>query len=97
MRKLILAALLGLSFGLGSARAAEVVVTVAPPHAVHEHRPVAPGPSYVWIGGYQSWNGRAYAWVPGHWVMPPHAHAPWVAPKWNPRHDGWVFTEGRWR
>jgi hypothetical protein len=97
MRKFILAALLGLSFGIGSAQAAEVVVKVTPPHAVREHRPAAPGPRYVWVDGYQSWNGRAYVWVPGRWELPPREHARWVAPKWTHRHDGYVFTEGHWR
>jgi hypothetical protein len=97
MRKLILALILGLSFGIGSAQAAEVVVRTKPPHAVREHRPPSPGSRYVWIDGYQSWNGRAYAWVPGRWELPPREHAQWVAPKWTHRHDGYVFSEGHWR
>jgi hypothetical protein len=97
MRKLILATILGLAFGIGSANAAEVVVRVAPPHAVREHRPKAPGPRYVWIPGYQRWDGRGYAWERGRWELPPREHARWVAPKWNHRRDGWVFVEGHWR
>ena len=92
--------LIGLAFAgvltLGSAMA-EVVVRVAPPAAVVETRPAAPGPGYVWINGYQSWNGSAYAWVPGRWERPPRAHARWVAHRWVHRHGGWVMVEGHWR
>ena len=79
-----------------SATAAEVVVQVAPPHFV-EHRVRAPGPGYVWIGGYQNWNGSGYAVVPGRWEMPPRRNAHWVAHRWNHHHNGWVLTEGHWR
>lgn len=83
-----------LTFGVASA---EVVVRVAPPAAVVETRPAVPGPGYVWINGYQQWNGSAYVWVPGKWEMPPRPHARWVAHHWVHRHGGWVMVEGRWR
>ncbi|MGO4886051.1 MAG: YXWGXW repeat-containing protein [Bryobacteraceae bacterium] len=76
---------------------AEVVVKVAPPAAVVETRPAAPGPGYVWIDGYQNWNGSAYVWVPGRWEMPPRPHARWVAHRWVHRHGGYVMVEGHWR
>ena len=31
------------------------------------------------------------------WEKPPRAHAVWVAPRYTHRHDGYVYTEGRWR
>lgn len=77
---------------------AEVVVRVAPPapqSVVVVGR--APGPKYVWIGGYQRWNGSRYVWVPGRWIVPPRAGAVWVAPRWVPRNGGYVFVAGRWR
>jgi hypothetical protein len=76
---------------------AEVVVKVAPPAAVVETRPAAPGAGYVWISGYQNWNGSAYVWVPGKWEMPPRAHARWVAHRWVHRNGGYVMVEGHWR
>lgn len=76
---------------------AEVVVKVGPPAAVVETRPVSPGPNYVWVDGYQQWNGNAYVWVPGRWDVPPRPHARWVAHHWVHRHGGWVMVEGRWR
>lgn len=77
--------------------AADVFVRVAPPRAVVETRPVMPGPGYVWTPGYQRWDGHAYVWVPGAWVMPPHAHAHWVAHRWEHRRGGYVFVQGHWR
>lgn len=92
--------LMGLAFAsaltLGTAMA-EVVVRVAPPAAVVETRPAAPGAGYVWINGYQNWNGSAYVWVPGRWELPPHPHARWVAHRWVHRGGGYVMVEGHWR
>ncbi|MGC9951559.1 MAG: YXWGXW repeat-containing protein [Bryobacteraceae bacterium] len=76
---------------------AEVIVKVAPPAEVAEARPASPGPNYIWIGGYQRWDGAAYVWVPGRWEVPPHPGARWVAHRWVRRHDGYAFVEGRWR
>jgi hypothetical protein len=97
MRKLLTATLFSLAVGLGSAYAADIVVKVAPPRAVVEHREARPSPQHVWIAGYHRWDGNAYAWEKGHWEVPPRAHAKWVAPRWNHRRDGYVFAEGFWR
>ncbi len=96
LRKGLIAAVFGAMLSV-SMFAADVVVRVAPPRAVVEHRPPMPGPGYVWTPGYQRWDGRAYVWVPGAWVMPPHAHAHWVAHRWEHRRGGYVFVEGHWR
>ena len=78
--------------------AAVVVVRVAPPPppsvAVIG---VAPGPRYVWIAGYQRWNGNGYVWVPGRWTLPPRAGVVWVPAHWAPRSGGYIFVAGRWR
>jgi hypothetical protein len=97
MRKLLFATLLGLTVGIGSAQAADVVVKVRPPRAVIEHRSPAPSRRHVWIRGYQRWDGRAYVWEPGRWEAPPRAHARWIGPRWTHRRGGWAFREGRWR
>jgi hypothetical protein len=92
--------LMGLVFASAlvfNAGAAEVVVRVAPPVAIVETRGSAPGPGYVWIGGYHRWDGAAYAWAPGRWDAPPRPGARWVAHRWVRRHGGYVFVEGRWR
>ncbi len=92
--------LLGLTLAAGLAlqvSAADIIVKIAPPHAVVERRPEAPGRDYVWITGYHRWDGNAYVWVPGRWERPPRAHARWVEHKWVKRNGGWVLVEGHWR
>jgi hypothetical protein len=97
MRKFILTALLGAAFCIGSAQAAEVVVGIKPPRLIVEKRTAPPSPKHVWIGGYHRWDGKAYVWEPGRYELPPREHAVWVAPRWEHRHDGYVFVEGRWK
>jgi len=97
VRKLLLSALFAVVVGTGAARAAEVVVQVAPPRLVVEHRGVRPSREHVWVGGYHRWDGNAYAWQAGRWEAPPRPHAVWVAPRWEHRRDGYVMVEGRWR
>ena len=96
MRKLLMSALFGIALGIGSAQA-QVVVKVRPPRPVVEQRIAAPSHEHVWIGGFHRWNGNDYVWEPGRWEMPPRPHAVWVAPRWKHHHEGWIFTEGRWR
>ena len=75
-----------------------VVVQEAPPPLIVEVRPPMPGQGYVWIDGYQHWNGRQYEWHRGEWARPPHEHAVWVAPRYE-KHDqgGYRYTPGQWR
>src|SRR5579872_2486424 len=80
-----------------SAMAADVVIRVGPPRPLVERRVVAPGPGYVWIGGYHRWDGNAYVWVPGRWELPPRPRARWVEHRYVRRGGGWVFVEGHWR
>jgi len=75
----------------------EVIVEEAPPPPQQEIIVESPGPGYVWIGGYWGWvNGRR-EWVRGYWARPPHRHAVWVAPRWEPRSHGYVYIRGYWR
>jgi hypothetical protein len=97
VRKLVHSALIVFTLGLGTAQAADIVVKVAPPKAVVEHRDKAPSRDHVWVPGYQRWDGGHYVWERGHWELPPRPHARWVAPRWEHRHGEYVFIEGRWR
>jgi hypothetical protein len=76
-----------------------VYVRVAPPAAVVETRIVAPSPQHIWVAGYHRWDGRAYVWVPGAWVVPPAPHYHhWVAGHWAHHHqNGYYWVEGHWR
>jgi hypothetical protein len=97
MKKLILTAVLGTAFCIGSIQAADVVVKLRPPALKVEHRPERPSHNHVWVGGYHRWDGNAYVWEPGKWDVPPREHAVWVAPRWEHRNGGYVFVEGRWK
>jgi hypothetical protein len=59
---------------------------------------VAPGPDYIWVGGFWDGSPGHYTWVAGHWDRPPHPHAVWVAPHWDKGNDGHYHqTRGEWR
>lgn len=96
MKKTVLAVLLALTL-LPVASYAQVVIRVGPPPVIVEHPGPRPGPGYVWIGGYHRWDGARYVWVPGHYELPPHRGAHWVAHRYVRRGGGWVFVEGHWR
>jgi hypothetical protein len=96
MRKILLTVFAGCALAVG-AMGEQVVVKVRPPHVVVEARGVSPHEGYVYQRGYHRWDGNAYAWSPGIWVAPPHAHARWVDHRWDHRNGGYVFTEGHWR
>jgi len=96
MRKFVLTALFGLALGIAPVDAA-VVIKLRPPISIHEQRTARPSREHVWVGGYHRWDGNAYSWQAGEWQRPPHAHAVWVAPRYNHTRDGYVFVEGRWR
>ncbi|HZF08443.1 MAG TPA: hypothetical protein VFE33_06590 [Thermoanaerobaculia bacterium] len=57
----------------------------------------SPGPGYIWVPGYYDWLGADYGWVEGRWILPPHAHAVWVAPRYEHRRGGWFYRHGHWR
>ncbi len=73
-----------------------VYVTPSPPPVAQSVVP-SPGPGYVWQPGFWAWNGTAWVWVAGHWVVPPHPQAVWVAPGWVQRPQGWYWQQGYWR
>jgi hypothetical protein len=95
-KKLLIGSAFGLLLSAGTV-CAEVIVRVAPPAAIVETRPAAPGPRHVWIAGYHNWDGHAYVWVPGRWELPPAGRRRWVAHHWVRKGDHWVLIEGRWR
>ncbi len=98
MKKQLLTAACAVIFSVGAA-GAQVHITIAPPPPRHEVIP-APPPEHrdwVWQAGYHRWDGRAYVWVPGTYVEPPHPRARWVPGHWAPRHGEYVWIEGHWR
>jgi hypothetical protein len=71
-----------------------VVATEPPPVRVETYGP-APGPGYVWVGGYWAWRGGGHEWVPGHWERG-RPHYRWVPHRWVHERDGWHLSEGHW-
>jgi hypothetical protein len=67
-----------------------------PPPVRVESRGVAPGAGFVWVDGYWTFRGGAYAWERGHWVRPPRARAVWVPGRWDRRGGRYYYREGRW-
>jgi hypothetical protein len=95
-----LVALVALTLAPASPAAAgtRVYVRIGPPAPLVETRVVAPSPRHVWIGGYHRWDGRAYAWVPGRWELPPARYRGWVPGHWTRnRRSGYYWVEGHWR
>jgi hypothetical protein len=71
---------------------AQTVIRVGPPPPIVERPGPVPGPRYVWVPGYQRWNGKSYLWVRGHYVIPPRAGAVWVPAHYVHRPGGYIFV-----
>ncbi len=72
----------------------EPVEVAPPPPRVEEYGP-APGPGFVWIGGYWGWAGGRHEWVGGHWEHE-HRGERWVPHRWVRERDGWHQSRGHW-
>jgi hypothetical protein len=67
-----------------------------PPPARYEHRGAPPGSGYVWVGGYNHWNGHAYVWVGGSYQRPPHYGYHWYPGYYSNRGGVYVWVGGHW-
>lgn len=90
--------LIGSLFAVGCAGASgRVYVRTGPPPLRAEVVGVSPGPGYVWVPGYYSYERGAYVWVGGRYMRAPRARARWVPAHWERNRRGWYFVEGHWR
>src|SRR4051812_12147355 len=89
MKKILIAALLGLSATLFTG-----CVAPAPSYAYSEPSVTvaAPAPGYVWVDGDWYVDGGRWVQRPGRWVYPPRSGAHWRQGYW--RHGNW--HHGRW-
>jgi hypothetical protein len=67
-----------------------------PPPPQVEVIPVAPDPTFIWIGGSWEWRGR-WVWLGGHWGSRPHPGAVWARGRWEHRAHGSVWISAGWR
>ncbi|MDP9146262.1 MAG: hypothetical protein M3N22_01270 [Acidobacteriota bacterium] len=93
LRTTLIAAMLltGASIAHGQVSVGISIGAPPPPRAVYL-QPAAPGPEFVWVGGYWYPVGRHYRWHEGYWTRPPYEGARWVAP----RHERDQFFVGYW-
>ncbi|HLX25473.1 MAG TPA: YXWGXW repeat-containing protein [Candidatus Cybelea sp.] len=89
----ILAALGCIGNSLPASAQAYIYVQTAPPAPIYETVPAAPGPGYVWVGGYYRWNGNRYVWVHGHYAR--HAGR-WCGGHWRHGAHGYYWVNGAW-
>jgi hypothetical protein len=68
-----------------------------PPASQADYVTPQPTPSALWIAGYYNFDGYQYAWVPGHWEIPPPGVGVFVRPHWVYRGGQYVFIRGYWR
>lgn len=65
------------------------------PYPRTEIAPICPGPDYIWIDGYWSWDDNCYIWIPGVWVIGRAGYL-YARPHWEYRDGGHVFVRGYW-
>jgi len=58
---------------------------------------VAPGPDFIWIGGFWHRDHDRWVWGGGHWGHRPYAHAEWVGHRWVRGDHGYHYEQGHWR
>ena len=81
----------------GGYAVAQVDIRIGPPAPRAEHYGRPPHPGYVWIAGFNRWDGHGYGWQPGHWAQPPHPGAVWVADTYSHDGEAWHYHAGYWR
>ncbi len=67
------------------------------PPQTAETVPPAPSPNALWISGYWSFDGRAYAWIAGHWELPPPGARTFVAAHWESQGSQNRFVPSYWQ
>ncbi len=68
-----------------------------PPAPVADVVTAAPASNALWIPGFWSFDGQRYAWVAGHWEIPPPMAQAYVVAHWERRPEGYAFVQSYWR
>lgn len=74
-----------------------VYVVRQPPAERVEVITLRPGAAHVWVGGFWTWRGGDFVWIPGHWEVPRASFREWVPGRWARDRQGWFFIDGHWR
>ena len=74
----------------------DITASIAPPPLPVYSQPPIPGPGFVWIPGYWSWDGAEWYWVPGFWETPPQIGYYWTPPYWAWDNGVYAFNAGYW-
>ncbi len=75
--------------------AADIYANLAPPPPRVQHAP-PPRDGYIWGDGHWAWNGAAYYWVDGAWVVQ-RRHMERIADQWEQVGDKWHFVPAHWQ
>jgi hypothetical protein len=73
-----------------------VSVQIAPPLLPVYVQPPMPAEGYLWTPGYWGYQGGAYSWVAGAWLLPPGVGQLWTPPYWGWGGGGYLFHAGYW-
>ena len=73
-----------------------IVVQAPPAPQAPEAIPARPSSAHVWVAGYWTWQNNRYAWMAGHYEVPPYSGAVWVNPRSESEAGAFRFYEGHW-
>jgi hypothetical protein len=75
-------------------------IPMAPNVVLRVETPViaTPGPDYIWVDGYWTWDSRyrEYVWIQGYWALAPYSGAYWIPGYWEHYRNGYRWVEACW-
>ncbi len=90
-----------LTFGLTGLAAAQPYVAApypaVPPLRAEQIPPPPPGRPVLWEPGHWHWNGAAYVWLGGRYVVARPHWSHYVPGYWGRRGPGWVWVPAHWQ
>ncbi|WP_419896597.1 hypothetical protein [Roseomonas sp. USHLN139] len=100
IRRLLLQGLAVAGLTVATACAQPAPPPYPPVPELRREAPLPPPPMperYVWQPGHWHWNGAAYEWIGGRWILRPVRGAEWVHGHWAWGNAGWAWVPGHWR
>jgi len=78
-------------------RVVQSVPPPPPPPMANEVVTPSPAANAVWIPGYWTYQANSYAWVAGHWEIPPANAHERIPDHWENNGSGYVYVQSYWR